>query len=113
VLLAAALSRNLPIVAVCRGIQLVVVAFGGKLYQDLSECASEVWKAVPLSHRSASGTDTIQRIDIEPVSLLAKYVCSSTLLVNSHHHQGIRIVRHRCKLLLALIGFTSKIAAFC
>ena len=91
-LLDAALSRDLPLLAVCRGMQLLTVAFGGKLYQDLSERLSDMPDADWLSHRGPGGTDTTHPIDVEPLSALEKCVRKSTLLVNSHHHQGVRVL---------------------
>ena len=91
-LLEAALNRGIPILAVCRGMQLLSVAFGGKLYQDLSERLSDISDADRLSHRGPGGTDTTHPVDIEPLSALEKCVRKSTLLVNSHHHQGVRIL---------------------
>jgi len=86
------MNRDLPILAICRGLQLLAVAFGGTLYQDLSECASELPRVEPFSPRTANRTDTTHVIDVEPMSLLPNCVSASSFPVNSHHHQGIRIL---------------------
>ncbi len=84
-LIAAAERRQLPILAICRGIQIVNVALGGTLYQDL---ASERGGG-PIDH-----TDTAARhaLRVEPHSLLHHTLGTVAASVNSRHHQAIREV---------------------
>ena len=89
-LLQDALSRDLPILAVCRGMQLLAVAFGGSLYQDLSERVPDSWDCEPVCHRGPDHTDTKHPVGMEPNTLLARCIDQQRLMVNSHHHQGIR-----------------------
>jgi putative glutamine amidotransferase len=81
-LIAGAERRRLPILAICRGIQILNVALGGTLYQDL---ASE--RAGPIDH-----TDTAARhaLRVEPRSLLHQALGMVAASVNSRHHQAIR-----------------------
>ena len=76
-----------PVLGVCRGIQLINVALGGTLYQDLpSQVGTQV------AHRDRSIHDAnIHEIRLEPGSGLA-HLFPETLLarVNSLHHQAVR-----------------------
>lgn len=83
-----AAERNLPILGICRGEQLINVAFGGTLYQDLpSQHPSDI------QHRQTEGRD----VETHVVSILKKsrlydILKVDTLFVNSFHHQAIRKV---------------------
>jgi putative glutamine amidotransferase len=79
-------DSNKPILAICRGAQLVNVALGGTLYQDIfSELPG------PLHRHSggnyAAGSD--HAVSIEPGSRLFQ-LFGSTTVVNSRHHQAIK-----------------------
>lgn len=82
-LIAAARARRLPILAICRGIQILNVAFGGTLYQDLG---SE--RPGPIAH--SGGDDRRHAIRVEPNSLLGRTLGTPHATVNSRHHQAIR-----------------------
>lgn len=84
-LLKSALRRNLPILAVCRGIQVLAVAIGGTLYQDLPREMD-----TGSTHRGPRETDTTHSITVEVGSRLAGLIRRHTLTVNSHHHQAVR-----------------------
>ncbi|HID56119.1 TPA: gamma-glutamyl-gamma-aminobutyrate hydrolase family protein [Candidatus Poribacteria bacterium] len=82
-----ALERDLPIFAICRGIQVLNVAAGGTLYQDLSQHSGEV-----LKHRQrAAGWYGSHTIKVAEGSLLYKIVGKSTIYVNSYHHQAVKM----------------------
>jgi putative glutamine amidotransferase len=85
-----ALVRNLPILAVCRGIQVLAVALGGTLYQDLPIERREEGVRSRVAHRGPQHTDSSHRVSIEPGTILARLIARKTILVNSHHHQAIR-----------------------
>jgi putative glutamine amidotransferase len=80
-LIAAARQRRLPILAICRGIQILNVALGGTLYQDL---ASE--RPGSVSHNEAAD----HGVRVEPGSLLERTLGNRAATVNSRHHQAIR-----------------------
>jgi putative glutamine amidotransferase len=85
-LFAAARQRELPILGICRGIQLINVALGGTLYQDLP---SE--RPGPVDHnRAGTRTDRSHAIQLAPRSLAADVLGADSVRVNSFHHQGIR-----------------------
>jgi putative glutamine amidotransferase len=89
-LLPRALDRDVPILAVCRGIQVLAVALGGTLIQDLPiELAARGVRSRVI-HRGPRETDSTHRVAIAPRTLLAKLIPTRTVLVNSHHHQAVR-----------------------
>jgi putative glutamine amidotransferase len=84
-------ADRLPVLAVCRGIQVLNVAFGGSLYQDVpSERPSD------LAHDQSKGVPPIPRVQpshgvtVLPGSFLGDLVGSGEHRVNSMHHQGIK-----------------------
>jgi putative glutamine amidotransferase len=85
----AALSRDMPVLAICRGVQLLNVAAGGTLYQDLpSQFPSSV------DHRIKEPVDqAVHTVKVDPQSRLARLVGTERdLSVNSRHHQAVRKV---------------------
>lgn len=76
-----------PVFGVCRGLQLLNVAFGGTLYQDIPTQRPEA-----LAHRDAALYDQhFHRIDFEPGTRLASlYAGQAGATVNSVHHQAIK-----------------------
>ena len=71
--------------AICRGIQILNVAFGGTLYQDLAERAS-VGRWARLAARAATRT---HEVTITAGSRLAAATGATTMAVNSYHHQAV------------------------
>lgn len=85
-LLDAALAQGRPVLGVCRGVQLLNVALGGTLYQDITH-------QVPgaLVHRDAARYDDNEHtVRLCRDSWLAPLYPARELLVNSVHHQAIR-----------------------
>ena len=80
-LLADALSRNLPILAICRGMQLLNVAHGGTLIQHLQPVEKH-------QVRSADKSSPVHPIKIVPGTILAR-IAGARLEVNSRHHQAV------------------------
>ena len=80
-LLEAALARDLPVLAVCRGSQLLNVARGGDLVQHLPE---EVGHD---RHKHTPGTFADHDVRVEPDSRLGRII-GERAPVKSHHHQG-------------------------
>ena len=86
--LVAAFERHRkPVFGVCRGLQLMNVAYGGTLYQDINTQVPQ-----SLVHRDASVYDqNFHTIEIQPGSRLAAlYPGPSQVTVNSIHHQAIK-----------------------
>lgn len=82
-----ALGDDLPTLGICRGIQLLAVAAGGSLYQDLP---SE-WESGMSHNVGEYGRDHLSHeLEIEPGSLLCSAVGCTATRVNSFHHQAVR-----------------------
>lgn len=84
-----AVERGIPLLGICRGHQVINVAFGGTLYQDIP---SQV-KASQVKHRqSAPGNYGTHSIRIDKNSLLYKQIDTQAIAVNSFHHQAVKDV---------------------
>lgn len=81
-----ALSCGIPLLGICRGLQLVNVYLGGTLYEDITtECPSIV------AHSATSGEqEAVHRIRIVPASKLSSIFRGLEGRVNSYHHQAIK-----------------------
>jgi putative glutamine amidotransferase len=98
-LVSAALDRGMPILGMCRGIQILNVALGGTLVQDLSLVTPEhptdpgwaFWKLVEAASLAGAPPPPHPRheIAIEPQSQLARALGVTSVQVNSFHHQAI------------------------
>jgi putative glutamine amidotransferase len=84
-LIAAARARGMPTLAICRGIQVLNVAFGGTLVQDIpSQCPSA------LAHADKGGRAArVHEITVDAGTRLARILDAERLTVNSAHHQSI------------------------
>jgi putative glutamine amidotransferase len=83
---AVARQRELPILGICRGIQLVNVALGGTLWQDLP---SE--RPGPVDHDPAVARNQRgHRVTLTPGSRAATALGATEVRVNSFHHQAVR-----------------------
>ena len=79
-LLEAALQEGMPVLGICRGMQLLNVVFGGTLIQDLPGHRAE----------KETGKSAFHRVYISPGSKLAAILGAGGFVqVNSRHHQGV------------------------
>jgi putative glutamine amidotransferase len=85
-LLTGAEQRHLPVLGICRGAQLINVAHGGSLYQDLSYRQERTLKH-DQGHTPTLATQTAELID---GSYLAKLFAEKEISINSFHHQLIK-----------------------
>lgn len=83
-----ALKKGLPIFGICRGLQLINVALGGTLYEDLGEQLPGSIKHIDFGMHPRDYL--AHAIQVEPESLLAEVLRCQSTQVNSLHHQGIR-----------------------
>ena len=78
-----ALERGIPLLGVCRGMQVLNVACGGTLDQHIPEHLGHD------RHRPVPGSWAEHDVRIEPGSLAAQSAGTEHLTVKSHHHQGV------------------------
>jgi gamma-glutamyl-gamma-aminobutyrate hydrolase PuuD len=82
-LLEGALARDMPVLAVCRGFQVLNVARGGDLVQHLPEHVGHE------EHRAVKGAFSDHGVRVDEASRLGSLLGSEVPTVKSHHHQGI------------------------
>lgn len=82
-----AVEMNMPVLGICRGLQVMNVAFGGTLFQDLSHIPTMVLKHWQMGSRTLG----MHYVEIEPGSKLRRMI-GDRLMVNSIHHQAIKDV---------------------
>jgi putative glutamine amidotransferase len=83
---AMAIAKNLPVLGICRGIQVLNVTLGGTLYQDITSQIPEGICHTPKTDKAVN-THTVR---IEPGSRLHKLVGRQEIWVNGKHHQAIK-----------------------
>jgi putative glutamine amidotransferase len=81
-----AVRRQMPVLAICRGIQVLNVALGGTLWQDVpSQLGGDV-----LHEQSAAVNERWHGGRVEAGSGLESIFGTGTLFINSFHHQAVR-----------------------
>ena len=85
-----AIAAEVPILGICRGVQLINTALGGTLYQDID---ADRGSGKPLKHRQeAPGWFPVHDVRIEEGSRLFDIYHTNLLGVNSFHHQAVKDV---------------------
>jgi putative glutamine amidotransferase len=79
----AALERAMPVLGVCRGMQVLNVACGGTIEQHIPDRLGHE------GHRPVLGSWAEHEVRIRPGSLAARAAGTESLTVKSHHHQGV------------------------
>ncbi|WP_225410517.1 gamma-glutamyl-gamma-aminobutyrate hydrolase family protein [Stigmatella hybrida] len=85
-LMRSALKRNMPVLGICGGMQLLNVVLGGTLHQDIA-------RELPEAREHQQKHDRAQPqhpVDVREGSLLAEAVGRGQLMVNSTHHQAVK-----------------------
>jgi putative glutamine amidotransferase len=81
-----ALERDLPVLGVCRGMQMLNVIQGGTLNQHVRDVVGNDL------HRHTPGVFTDHRVELDPGSLAARVVGDAYTEVKSAHHQGVEVL---------------------
>jgi putative glutamine amidotransferase len=89
-LIRAAWERRLPILGICRGEQILNVALGGSLIQDVPEYFA--CEASRHQHGTPAHPDMHHRVQLAPASRLRALLGEDVFLVNSRHHQAVKRV---------------------
>ena len=85
-----AMEAGKPILGICRGLQLINVAMGGTLYQDIP---SQLISEFPIAHKQSFPYKIPSHtVEIEKDTLLSRILGedASSIAVNSMHHQAIK-----------------------
>lgn len=83
-------QRKMPILGICRGIQLMAVAGGGNIYQDIDKM---MLRKVRIRHSKYASADSLSHpVMLAQNSVLSSILGQNTLWVNSMHHQAVRRV---------------------
>lgn len=83
-----ALARDLPVLGICRGLQILNVATGGTLHQHLLDEGYAEHRQVP----GRLDEPTFHDVELVPGTPLAAALGAGRATVNSHHHQGVAAV---------------------
>ena len=109
-LMRAALAAKKPVMAICRGEQLMNVVLGGSLYQDIPTQVDTVVK---------HGGGVWHRIGVEKGSVLYDLFGQDSLTVNSFHHQavkkvapGVRVTAHAPNGIVEAYEYGNQVIAF-
>jgi putative glutamine amidotransferase len=84
----AVLAREVPTLGVCRGMQVLNLAYGGTIEQHVPDAVGHE------EHRHTPGTFADHEVWLEPGSLAARAAGTELTAVKSHHHQGVREIGH-------------------
>lgn len=82
-----AYPTNMPILGICRGCQLINVALGGTLYQDIN---SQIEGSYGHMSKNSATDQVYHMIRIEKESKLYDIFGNDTIAVNSYHHQSVK-----------------------
>ena len=83
-LIHAAAATRTPALCICRGMQVLNVAFGGSLHRHLPDLPGLLAHGVPIDD-----TESLHDVRVEAGTLLHDATGAATLACSSHHHQGV------------------------
>jgi putative glutamine amidotransferase len=90
------LADDKPLLAICRGYQMLNVLLGGSLYQNIAKALPEANDHLASTHQKDSAY-IAHKLKIEPTSKFAFVTDSLNIDANSRHHQGIKRVANELR----------------
>ena len=82
-----ALHRHLPLLGICRGLQVLNVALGGSLVQDLPSQRPDS----PICHQQTQPPEVATHpVRVDAQSRFARIIGAESLMTNSYHHQAVK-----------------------
>lgn len=85
-LVRAALARDMPVLGICGGEQLLAVALGGTLVQHIPDEVADALEHEQANPRHEAG----HTVEVRPGTMLARIVGAPVMQVNTAHHQAVR-----------------------
>lgn len=82
-----AIRKKIPILAICRGMQILNVYLNGNLIVDIQQDTDS-----PIIHSSTESLTSEHLIFIDPTSKLFQIIEDNGIVVNSYHHQAVKII---------------------
>ena len=90
-----AISSDIPVLGICRGIQFINAALGGTLYQDIPL----QYSTLTTHHQNPPYDIPAHNVNIETDSPLFDLLKTKVLPVNSYHHQAVKKVADELKIM--------------
>ena len=100
-------NRQIPILGICRGLQCIAIASGGKVAQDIEESRKLAAKSLLsdgemvrlIKHnQDADRKECTHSVEIDPNSILYSIYKTKKLFVNSFHHQAVSYIGPKLKI---------------
>ena len=88
-----AYNRQIPMLGICRGIQMIACALDGRIHQDISHLPGVIKHSQDLSRSSESHT-----VRLQPDSILGSIYNEEEIAVNSFHHQAVSLCGERFRI---------------
>lgn len=88
-LLDAAMRRGMPVLGICRGLQIINIGLGGSLYQDMR---SQMGEEFATHQQAEDSEEPVHRVAFTADSWAAELFGTQFVDTNSHHHQCVRTV---------------------
>lgn len=76
---------SMPVLGICRGSQVLLVASGGKLLEHVPDAVGNL-----IEHRGRNGLDALHEVEILPGTRLAAILQTNRFTIVSKHHQGFK-----------------------
>ena len=83
-----AFEENIPMLGICRGMQIIALSLGGKIYQDLQKEKENSFN----HYQQFEGNYPYHSIDIKKDTRLFDILGKKKIYVNSFHHQAVSII---------------------